>query len=172
MSSAPTPRSVRFQSIARFLKHRLGIASTTLRIRRGSRHAAESRLVSCRPERPCRADRSSARLDQSDRSARSQEFSRAFRNGPLLKSDPIEIISSTISNHSFKDRQWHKRKKNRHQIRSLSLLRHSPVATERLRENGIFCQSASRGLLRFDRGELSAQSRSLSIGSLVPFLGF
>jgi hypothetical protein len=89
-----------------------------------------------------------------------------------LKSDPIEIISSTISDHSFKDRQWHKRKKNRHQIRSLSLLRHSPVATERLRENGIFCQSASRGLLRFDRGELSAQSRSLSIGSLVPFLGF
>ena len=63
---------------------------------------------------------------------------KSVRERARLKSDPIEIISSTISDHSFKDRQWHKRKKNRHQIQPLSLLRHSLVATERLRENGIF----------------------------------
>ena len=56
------------------------------------------------------------------------------------------IISSTMPDYSFKDRIWHKRKKNRkhrRQIQSLSLnlLRHSLVATERFQREALDVRS-------------------------------
>ena len=56
-SSAPTPRSLISRSILGRLKPRRGTARTTRRTLRDSRHAAESRLVSYRPERQFPDDR-------------------------------------------------------------------------------------------------------------------